>query len=69
MSSLNKSDLKDIKMFLARTIARGYSEEERLFNLIEKIDKQLHKENTHGINGTARTASKKTEVVRSAKDH
>lgn len=70
MASLNKSDLQNIKMFLARVIARGYNEEELLVNLIDKIDKQLHKEVAH--HGATRQAARtinKGENLRSAKHH
>lgn len=67
MAYLTKTDLKNIQEFLARVLPRGYNEEERLVALIEKIDRQLHKENTNGISGQTGTTSKKTEEVRSAK--
>jgi hypothetical protein len=67
MAYLTKTDLKNIQQFLARVLPRGYNEEERLVALIEKIDKQLHKENTHGINGQAGTASTQTEKMRNTK--
>jgi hypothetical protein len=69
MASFNKSDLRDIKMFLARVIARGYDEEERLVHLIEKIDKQLHKEVAqYGATRQAARTSTQGEELRSTKN-
>lgn len=70
MSSLNKSDLRNIKMFLARVIARGYDEEVILVRLVDKIDDQLHKEVVH--HGTTKQTGKTGPAksnLRSAKDY
>jgi hypothetical protein len=67
MAHLTKADLVIIKEFLARVLPRGYNEEERLVALIEKINKQLNKENNHGTYGQAGTTSQKNKEVRDSK--
>jgi hypothetical protein len=69
MVQITRSDLKEIQVFLARVLPRGYHEEERLVALIEKIDRQLHfKEKPHGSSGqTGASAPATKEAVRHKK--